>query len=104
MNTPPEVGQLVIVRKRPFVVTEIAAAAAGVAKDPLPLTVDGLEALGELDDQKRQIVTKTRDEGLTKTYNRWNAPIRALLDSGQVQRQGEKRGAKYQATPSGSAA
>lgn len=35
MNTPPEVGQLVIVRKRPFVVTEIAAAAAGVAKDPL---------------------------------------------------------------------
>lgn len=36
--------------------------------------------------------------------NRWNTTIRTLLDSGQVQRQGEKRGAKYQATPSGSAA
>lgn len=36
--------------------------------------------------------------------NRWNTTIRALLDSGQVQRQGEKRGAKYQAIPSGSAA
>lgn len=36
--------------------------------------------------------------------NRWNAAMRELLDSGQVQRQGEKRGAKYQATPSGSAA
>lgn len=36
--------------------------------------------------------------------NRWNAAMRELLDSGQVQRQGEKRGAKYQATPSDSAA
>lgn len=36
--------------------------------------------------------------------NRWNAAMRELLDSGQVQRQGEKRGAKYQATSSGSAA
>lgn len=35
--------------------------------------------------------------------NRWNVTIRQLLDSGQVQRQGEKRGAKYQASPKGTA-
>lgn len=35
--------------------------------------------------------------------NRWNVTIRQLLDSGQVQRQGEKRGAKYQAAPKGTA-
>lgn len=35
MQSVPEIGQLVIVRKRPFVVTEIAAAAAGIAKDAL---------------------------------------------------------------------
>ena len=29
--------------------------------------------------------------------NRWNVAIRELLDSGQVERQGEKRGARYQA-------
>lgn len=35
--------------------------------------------------------------------NRWNVTIRQLLDSGQVERQGEKRGAKYQASPKGTA-
>lgn len=35
MQPVPEIGQLVIARKRPFVVTEIAAAAAGIAKDAL---------------------------------------------------------------------
>lgn len=35
MQSVPEIGQLVIARKRPFVVTEIAAAAAGIAKDAL---------------------------------------------------------------------
>lgn len=35
--------------------------------------------------------------------NRWNITIRQLLDSGQVERQGEKRGAKYQASPKGTA-
>lgn len=35
MQSVPEIGQLVVVRKRPFVVTEIAAAAAGIAKDAL---------------------------------------------------------------------
>ncbi len=33
MQSVPEIGQLVIVRKRPFVVIEIAAAAAGISKD-----------------------------------------------------------------------
>lgn len=33
MKLVPEVGQLVIVRRRPFVVTEIAAPAAGITKD-----------------------------------------------------------------------
>ncbi|AGW92094.1 helicase [Ralstonia pickettii DTP0602] len=33
LQSIPEVGQLVIARKRPFVVTEIAAPAAGIAKD-----------------------------------------------------------------------
>lgn len=35
--------------------------------------------------------------------NRWNVTIRQLLDSGQVERQGEKRGAKYRASPKGTA-
>jgi hypothetical protein len=40
----------------------------------------------------------SKDEILTATGfpdNRWNGAIRELLDSGQVNRQGEKRGAKY---------
>ena len=35
LQSVPEIGQLVIARKRPFVVTEIAAATAGIAKDAL---------------------------------------------------------------------
>jgi SNF2 family DNA or RNA helicase len=37
LQSVPEVGQLVIARKRPFVVTEIAAPAAGIATDALTL-------------------------------------------------------------------
>jgi hypothetical protein len=40
----------------------------------------------------------SKDEILSTTgfpENRWNTAIRELLDSGQVSRQGEKRGAKY---------
>ncbi len=37
MQSIPEIGQLVIVRKRPFVVTEIAAAVPGIEKDSLRL-------------------------------------------------------------------
>lgn len=35
LQSVPEIGQLVIARKRPFVVTEIAAATAGISKDAL---------------------------------------------------------------------
>lgn len=48
----------------------------------------------------------SKDAILTATgfpENRWNVTIRQLLDSGQVQRQGEKRGAKYQASSKGTA-
>jgi hypothetical protein len=41
---------------------------------------------------------RSKDEILTATAfpeNRWNVVIRELVDSGQVNRQGEKRGAKY---------
>jgi hypothetical protein len=35
MNSIPEVGQLVVVRRRPFVVNEVAAAAAGIGQDAI---------------------------------------------------------------------
>ncbi len=35
MNSVPEVGQLVVVRRRPFVVNEVAAAAAGMGQDAI---------------------------------------------------------------------
>lgn len=44
----------------------------------------------------------SKDDILASTgfpENRWNVAIRDLLDSGRVTRQGEKRGAKYQAAP-----
>ncbi len=37
MQLVPEIGQLVVVRKRPFVVTEISAPAAGISKDAVRL-------------------------------------------------------------------
>lgn len=92
MQSVPEIGQLVIVRKRPFVVIEIAPAAAGIS----PIVDYYLHAHPGW-HSKEAILS-----GTAFPENRWNAAMRELLDSGQVQRQGEKRGAKYQATPSDS--
>ncbi len=47
---------------------------------PFPDSIDGLEAIGERYYTRRQQIMQTRQEGLTKTYNRFHDPQETSAD------------------------
>lgn len=53
---------------------------------PFPSSFDGLNPAGERYYQHRQIIQRTRQEGLTKTYNRFHAPDENAVDIAELRR------------------
>jgi hypothetical protein len=53
---------------------------------PLPLDLTGLEAVGEAYHEHRRQVMLSRQEGLTKTYNRFHDPAEAAEDIAELRR------------------